>query len=589
MVDVDADRELLQAFEPVLQLTEGELFLPVGVDAYVRQCRLWLRRPDDTLELLAPTGELTLERLAALGTSYDGSPLTLSGLPDQASRVQRVRLWFRAVRPHFRAAHRLARVGLLGRLVDAASRASLLFRGAVPGGSAASALAVQQEHLEPGTPRYHGRVLRDGDWLVLQYWFFFCFNNWRSGFSGVNEHEGDWEQVTIYLDHATLEDGLPVPRWVVFSSHDEVGDDLRRRWDDPDLTVVDGRHPVVFAGAGSHSGAFLPGEYLVTVVPPRWKGVVGVLRALATLLTPWTRAAHGESLGIPYVDYARGDGAVIGPGGDLGWTPVVVDDETPWVRDFRGLWGHDTRDRLGGERGPAGPRYERDGTVRPSWGDPVGWAGLAKVAANRDLERAAVLAHAERLDQEIRRLRDDGVSGRERLMAAASGLAPNAPARQDLTAQERSLHEARMRRASLLDERRTVRRRLDGETPPAQPHDHLRHRRLPLSREERARERLLLTWSVVSTPLLLGLVAYLLLPTTPYRPVVAVLALAAILSVEAFARGYLGSFLRRLGLVLLLVVAGDLVVQQLLWASVALLGVAAAVVLLVNLRDTWRR
>jgi len=483
----------------------------------------------------------------------------------------------------------LARVGVLGRLVDSASRASLLVRGAVPGGSAAAALAVQQEHLEPQVPRYHGRVLRDGNWLVLQYWFFFCFNNWRSGFSGVNEHEGDWEQVTIYLDAATLEQGRPAPRWVVFSSHHEVGDDLRRRWDDPDLTVVGGRHPVVFTGAGSHSGAFLPGEYLVMVVPPRWKGVVGVLRGLAKLLTPWARAAQGGGLGIPYVDYARGDGAVIGPGGDLAWTPVVIDDETPWVRDYRGLWGHDTRDRLGGERGPAGPRYERDGTVRPSWGDPVGWAGLAKVAPNGDLERDAVLAHAERLDQEIRRLDEEGVTGRDRLTAAASGLAPNAPAREDLTAQERSLHEARMRRARLLDEQRTVRRRLDGEAPKAQPHDHLHHRRMPLSREERARERLLITWSVVSTPLLLGLVAYLLMPRTPYRAIVAVLALAAILAVEAFARGYLGTFLRRLVLVLLLVVAADLVVHEVLWASVGLLVAAAAVVLLVNLRDTLRR
>ena len=54
---------------------------------------------------------------------------------------------------------------------------------------------------------------------------------------------------------------------------------------------------------------------------------------------------------------------------------------TPWVRDFSGLWGLDTDDPFGGERAPAGPRYERNGTIRPSWADPVGWAGLAKVPA----------------------------------------------------------------------------------------------------------------------------------------------------------------------------------------------------------------
>ena len=60
---------------------------------------------------------------------------------------------------------------------------------------------------------------------------------------------------------ASRPDGSDVLRvgWVAFSSHDETGDDLRRRCDDPDITWVDHTHPVVYAGAGSHSGAYLPG------------------------------------------------------------------------------------------------------------------------------------------------------------------------------------------------------------------------------------------------------------------------------------------------------------------------------------------
>ncbi|MBK7623007.1 MAG: hypothetical protein IPJ14_10190 [Kineosporiaceae bacterium] len=85
-----------------------------------------------------------------------------------------------------------------------------------------------------------------------------------------------------------------------------------------------------------------------------------------------------------------------GPAGDA-WHPVVINESTGWVRDYRGLWGHDTRDRLGGERGPAGPRYERDGTVRQSWADPVGWAGLAKVAPNADVEAALIGARLAEL------------------------------------------------------------------------------------------------------------------------------------------------------------------------------------------------
>jgi hypothetical protein len=83
-------------------------------------------------------------------------------------------------------------------------------------------------------------------------------NDWRSTFGGVNDHEGDWEQVTLFLTESDAAE-KPELAWVAFSAHDEVGDDLRRRVDDPDVHLIDGTHPVVNAGAGSHSGAYLPG------------------------------------------------------------------------------------------------------------------------------------------------------------------------------------------------------------------------------------------------------------------------------------------------------------------------------------------
>jgi hypothetical protein len=45
----------------------------------------------------------------------------------------------------------------------------------------------------------------------------------------------------------------------------------------------------------------------------------------------------------------------------------------------------DTRDRFDGERGPAGPKFNRDGSIRLSWYDPLGWAGLDKVCPPRAL------------------------------------------------------------------------------------------------------------------------------------------------------------------------------------------------------------
>jgi len=78
-------------------------------------------------------------------------------------------------------------------------RASLLLRGRVPGGLVAAAELGTREYLEPGRCTYHGRVVRAGGYTVLQYWLFYVFNDWRSTFAGVNDHEGDWELVCVYL------------------------------------------------------------------------------------------------------------------------------------------------------------------------------------------------------------------------------------------------------------------------------------------------------------------------------------------------------------------------------------------------------
>ena len=585
------DLRLLRAFEPVVRLTQGEFFVPVGVEEYVRHASLWRQGPDGSVRRVAEPGELDLGELALRGRQLDGPGYSLSGISVPHSRRSRFRSWFRTQRPKFRAGHRLAEVGLTGRAIDTLSRMSLLFRGAVPGGSAVASLTLQNERLDPSHPTYHAHVVRDGDWIVCQYWFFYSFNNWRSGFSGVNEHESDWEQVTVYLDGtgSVDDDGLPYPRWVVFSAHDETGDDLRRRWDDPDLTLVGGRHPVVFAGAGSHSGAYLAGDYLITVAPPTLGGLLPVIRRAAKALTPWTRAAQGSGLGIPYIDYARGDGISIGPEQDVEWTPNVIDDDTPWVRDYRGLWGHDTRDRLGGERGPAGPRYERNATVRASWGDPVGWAGLGKVAPNAEAESELVVRRIEDIDAELDVLEATTAVGRTSVAAKAAGLAPGAPEVRALEGEEKRLTDDRMKAVRLRDEReRMIRAQHDG-MPTSDPHAHLRHRRTPIATAQRGRARFLSAWAVVSTPIILLLIASLFVPVEQARPTAALWMLVWVLGVEAFARGYFLAFIWR---ALLLITTVNLIVVYFefwQWLTAIVLTALAGIVLIVNIRDARRR
>ena len=92
---------------------------------------------------------------------------------------------------------------------------------------------------------------------------------------------------------------------------------------------------------------------------------------------------------IPFVDYARGDGYSIGPGGDIEWdAPGQLEPPPDWALHYRGLWGFYARDVLSGEDAPAGPMYNRDGSVRQAWYNPLGWAGLDKVPPpNRALQQ----------------------------------------------------------------------------------------------------------------------------------------------------------------------------------------------------------
>jgi hypothetical protein len=43
------------------------------------------------------------------------------------------------------------------------------------------------------------------------------------------------------------------------------------------------------------------------------------------------------------------------------------------------MWGLYAQDPISGENAPGGPMYERDGSPRPSWFDPLGFAGLDRV------------------------------------------------------------------------------------------------------------------------------------------------------------------------------------------------------------------
>lgn len=501
-------RSLLRQYEPVVRLTDGELFLPSPIEGYLSRAGLMTGRGDSE-KVLAGPGTLTPSSLAELGERHREEPLSLRFVEQPLGRRE-YRAWRRTGgAPSFRRSSGAAASGLFARVVAALMRLSLLVRGKVPGGHTAVAYEQTRTADPAGSCHYYGRVLRDGGYVVLQYWLFYPMNDWRSSFGGVNDHEADWEHVSVFLAE---EDDGPVPRWVVFASHNETGPDLRRRWDDPDLEHA-GEHPVVYVGAGSHSAASRPGEYLVTVAPdlPTW--IQGLRRRIVRILPWWNADAGG--IGIPFIDYRRGDGLSIGPGQDQPWHVDLIDDDTPWVRHYRGLWGLDTGDPFGGERAPAGPRYERDGAVRRSWAQPVAWVALDGEPATVREAEALWQARPGHLKAQLAKLQDELGAAREELrqttVAARALGRPPGPRRPEVQQCWARVEALRIRQSALEAE-------LDASTPrdpvpllDDDPQAHLRNVAVPMAQDALARSRALRVWTSASSAVLFAALGVLLL------------------------------------------------------------------------------
>ena len=380
-----ADLALLRAFEPIIRYTQGELFFPSAIEPYLAACDLWVGSTQRDRRLLLAVGEVTIDTLAA-ALAPPGESLFLRLAQHPLNGVELARWNLRSDKPAFRSPGRLARVGLFARLTDAGFNASLLLRGRVPGGTAAAA-QVKYAKAQALDPRhvYHGRVVREGGWIVLHYMYFYWMNDWRSTFQGANDHEADLEQAFVVLEDRGAESpgrsGSATPPTTTRETTCAAAGTTPSwsRW-----TTIRSSSP----GPAPTLPTSEAGEYLTTVPIPAFRGLrrwlEGVRQFWRDILRqgdPGDLGARFESaLAVPFIDYARGDGLSIGPGQAADWTPVLIDDSTTWVDGYRGLMGLDTRDRFGGERAPAGPKYTRAGIARQSWNDPLGFLGLWKVA-----------------------------------------------------------------------------------------------------------------------------------------------------------------------------------------------------------------
>jgi len=597
-----SDVEILRAFEPIVRYTHGEKFFPMDVERYVGGSSLWLYVPDGLDEEVVAEGALTIDGLVQRRDASFGSLFYLRfigqlDLQDSAHALAGERQLAKRQQSEFHAGlGRLARGGLLPRLMDGLFSLSLLLRGTVPGATAAAAaLKYAELHEQDEKYVYQGRVARQSGWTICQYWFFFAYNPWRSGFHGVNDHESDWEMISIYL----YEDaGRLVPEWVAYASHDFHGADLRRRWDDRDDLELEGEHPVVYAGAGSHASYFRRGEYQAEVPLPAPPGI----RRLAEAFGGFWRTTLGQGdetrspLRIPFIDFARGDGLAIGPGQAHEWTPNLIDETTPWASKYRGLWGLYAQDPISGENAPAGPMYERDGSPRPSWFNPLGFAGLDQVppppqeVALLEGEAALLGTRQSELDrlipEETAILQELGV--RLQSMQGSPHLATEAARLEAQTAEQATkvtgLRRERSQNEAVLEGllRQIERRRTHG---PDDSRAHIQHAAEPVAASKMRFNRAAEFWAAVSISLLLiGLAVLILVAPRNVWSAIIVLLIAFIVG-ESVLRGTFVRTINRVAVVLALVSVVVLFVHLWVQAVVALLVALAAFLLYQRLRE----
>jgi hypothetical protein len=98
------------------------------------------------------------------------------------------------------------------------------------------------------TPSIYGRVTKDQGHLVLQYWFYWVYNQWN------DVHESDWEGIQLQFDTDDVDEAMSsMPSRYAYAQHEgaEYADP-----GDSKVKLVDGTHPVVYAAQGSHASYF---------------------------------------------------------------------------------------------------------------------------------------------------------------------------------------------------------------------------------------------------------------------------------------------------------------------------------------------
>ena len=198
-----------------------------------------------------------------------------------------------------------------------------------PGNALTPGCLYEQDYhryVADGSTTVYAHIVRDGDVLALQYWFFWYYNDWN------NKHEGDWEGIQLLFDAGSVEEALETdPTSVGYAQH-EGGE--RADWDDDKLERR-GDRPVVYPSVGSHASYFGSALYL---------GRSGSEGFGCDTTVDATTAVDPEVVVLPH--------SAEGP-----------DSTHAWL-GFDGHWGEL---QSGPFNGPTGPQ------AKDRWVEPVAW------------------------------------------------------------------------------------------------------------------------------------------------------------------------------------------------------------------------
>jgi len=300
---------------------------------------------------------------------------------------------------------------------------------------------------------------------------------------------------------------------------------------------------------------------------------------------------------VAFVDYARGDGMSIGPGGDVEWDePYLLTPPPQWAIQYRGLWGLYAKDPLAGENAPAGPVYNRDGMVRRSWYDPLGWSGLDKVPPShktiqtvqkrqKEIEsiRSQIAEEIKLKNEELIKLGVELNAMQGHAHLAKANISHQEEIKQ-LTSQVRSLRAEYASEGSLLEALDIYLKKLEaGEREPARAHIHRAHH--PATETGLRLSRIAENWAALSVGLVMLSFVGIIFFARQYLFTGLVSMITLLVIIEAGFRRQLVRLISNLTIILAIIAAIILIVEFFWTIIVVLVILAGSYIIWGNIKE----